>query len=141
MKNIYEILDEFELANTKQARKAVIQKNLTPTLMKVFEYAYHPGYTWKVKELPANYKPSKETLPGISFAALSTELRRLYLFQQGHPTAESLTPAKQNELLTKLLETLEPREAEVILGIFRKDLGVKGLDYAFVKECFPQLIP
>jgi hypothetical protein len=26
------------------------------------------------------------------------------------------------------------KRAEVILGIFQKDLGVKGLDYKFVKE-------
>ena len=48
---------------------------------------------------------------------------------------------KRTELLTQILESIEPREAEVILGIFQKDLGVKGLDYKFVKEAFPDLIP
>jgi hypothetical protein len=36
---------------------------------------------------------------------------------------------------------LEPREAEVVIGIFRKDQGVKGLTYKFVKEAFPKLLP
>jgi len=27
------------------------------------------------------------------------------------------------------------------LGIFQKDLGVKGLDYKFVKEAFPNMLP
>jgi hypothetical protein len=40
-----------------------------------------------------------------------------------------------------MLESIEPREAEVILGIFQKDLGVKGLDYKFVKEAFPDMLP
>ena len=63
------------------------------------------------------------------------------MFQKGHPTAESLTPRKSEELLIQLLESIEPREAEVVMGIFRKDQGVKGLDYKFVKEAFPNLLP
>ena len=57
------------------------------------------------------------------------------------PTAESLTEKRRAELLLQILESIEPREAEVILGIFQKDLGVKGLDYKFVKEAFPDLLP
>jgi predicted Zn-dependent protease len=63
------------------------------------------------------------------------------MFREGDPTAESLTPRRREELLLQLLESIEPREAEVILGIFQKDLGVKGLDYKFVKEAFPNLLP
>jgi hypothetical protein len=29
----------------------------------------------------------------------------------------------------------------VVIGIMAKDLGVKGLTYAFVKECFPNMLP
>jgi hypothetical protein len=72
---------------------------------------------------------------------LSTEIRKLYLFKRGDDTAEKLTERKRNELLIQLLESLEPREAEVVIGIFRKDQGVRGLDYKFVKEAFPQLLP
>ena len=80
-------------------------------------------------------------LPGITYDSLSAQLRRLYMFREGDPTAESLTEKRRTEILLQLLEALEPREAEVILGIFQKDLGVKGLDYKFVKEAFPDLIP
>ena len=140
MKNIFEIFDEFERAKNDLDRKAVIEKNLSPTLMKVLEHAFHPGYQFKIQDMPRNYK-IPDTLPGVSLGSLGTELRRVYLFQKGHPTAEALSPHKQNELLLKLLESVEPREAEVIMGIFRKDLGVRGLDYSFVKRCFPTMLP
>jgi hypothetical protein len=52
-----------------------------------------------------------------------------------------LNEQRKNELLIQLLESLEPRESEVIIGIMRKDLGVKGLTYNFVKECFPNMLP
>ena len=77
----------------------------------------------------------------MGYAQLSTEIRKLYLFRKGEPAAHALNPKKQNEVLLQLLESLEPREAEVVAGIFRKDQGVNGLNYKFVKEAFPQLLP
>lgn len=140
MKNIYEVFDELEEAKTKKDKMAVIEKNLSKTLVEVLQFTYHPGFQWKIKEMPENYKVP-DTKPGISVSQLSTEIRRIYLFQEGHPEAEKLNPRKQNELLIQFLEALEPREAEVVMGIFKKDQGVKGLNYDFVKEAFPNLLP
>lgn len=141
MKNIYEIFDEFELAKNKKERMAVIEKNLSKTLHDVLLLTFHPLYQWKVKEVPANYRPNMDNKDGFSYTQLSTELRKLYLFKQGDETAEKLTPQKRQELLLQLLESLEPREAEVVFGIFRKDQFVKSLDYDFVKEAFPNMLP
>lgn len=141
MKAIYEILDEFELAKTKEARMAVIEKNLSATLVKVLELTYHPQINWTVKELPENYRVPTDMLPGITHDSLNAQLRRMYLFRDGDPTAANLTEKRRNELLIQILESIEPREAEVVLGILQKDLGVKGLNYKFVKEAFPNLIP
>jgi len=140
MKNIYEVLDEFEEANTKEERMAVIQKNLSQTLVGVFQLAYHPDYQWYYDSMPEDYIVP-DTLPGISRNQLSTEIRKMYLFRKGDPGAANLTPEKRKQLLLQLLESIEPREAEVIIGIFRKDLGVRGLTYDFVKEAFPNLLP
>ena len=141
MKNIYEVFDEFEEAKNKKERMDVIGRNLSPTLVKILELAYHPQYQWKVKELPENYKIPNDILPGITFDNLNSQLRRLYLFRVGDRTAESLNEKRRTEILVQMLESIEPREAEIILGIFQKDLGVKGLDYKFVKEAFPNLLP
>ena len=141
MKNIYEVFDEFELADSKQERMKVIEKNLTKALVQVFELAYHPNFQWLITEMPENYKIPTDMLPGLSPQTLSTQLRKLYLFQKGNPAAEVLTAEKRNQLLLQLLESIEPREAEVVIGILSKDLGVKGLTYKFVKEAFPNLLP
>lgn len=140
MKNLYEVFDEFEMASTKKEKLAVIEKNLSKTLVQVFELAYHPNYQWLITEMPVEYK-IPDTLPGISRCQLSTEIRKLYLFRKGDSTAEKLTDQKRKQLLLQLIESLEPREAEVVIGILSKDLGVKGLNYKFIKEAFPQLLP
>jgi hypothetical protein len=141
MKTIHEVFDEFEEAKTKKDRMKVIEKNLSPTLVKVLELAFNPQYKWKITELPDSYKIPNDVLPGITFDGLPAQLRRMYMFQEGNTTAESLTPIRREQLLLQMLESIEPREAEVIIGILSKDLGVKGLDYKFVKEAFPELLP
>lgn len=141
MKNLYEIFDEFESAKNKKERMAVIERNLSPTLVKVLELTFHPNYKWKVKELPENYKVPTDVLPGITYDNMNSHLRRLYLFLEGDQIAEQLTERRRNELLVQMLEAMEPRDAEIILGIFQKDQHVKGLDYKFVKEAFPQMLP
>ena len=141
IKTLYELFDEFELAKNKKERMDLIGKNLSQPLVSVLKLAYHPDFQWKVKELPENYKLPTDMMPGITYDSLNAQLRKLYMFRVGDETAEKLTERKRTEILTQILESIEPREAEVILGIFQKDLGVKGLDYKFVKEAFPDLIP
>lgn len=141
MKPLYKVFDDFERANNKKERMDTIQKNLSNTLVKVLEMAYHPNIQWKVNELPHNYKLPTDILPGITYDSLDSQLRRMYMFIQGNETAEKLTPKRREELLSQILDSIEPREAEIILGIFQKDLGVKGLDYKFVKEAFPNMLP
>lgn len=141
MKAIYEIFDEFELAKSKAARMNVIEKNLSHVLTQVLDLTFHPKYQWVVKELPDNYKVPTDMLPGITHDSLNAQLRRMYMFQDGHPTCASLGEKRRNELLIQMLESIEPREAEVVLGIFQKDQHVKGLTYAFVKEAFPNMLP
>ena len=141
MKNLYEVFDEFENAKNKQERMNVIERNLSHNLTNVLQLTFHPDFKWKVKELPENYKIPTDLLPGLTYDSLNAQIRRLYMFREGDPTAESLTEKRRAELLLQILESIEPREAEVILGIFQKDLGVKGLDYKFVKEAFPDLLP
>ena len=140
MKNMYEIFDEFEAAKSKKEKINVIEKNLSKSLYEVLYLTFHPDYQWKINQFPEEYR-IPDTKPGISYCQLGTEIRKLYLFREGEPTAEKLTDRKRKELLIQFLESLEPREAEVVMGIFKKDQGVKGLTYNFVKECFPDMLP
>jgi len=138
-KNIYEVFDEFAKANSKQDKINVLANNWTPTVKLVLQLAYRPEMEWKHNSYPVGYK-KPDTKPGISFASLDTELKRLYIFRKGNESAESLTPKRSEELLLIMLESLEPREADVVIGIFKKDLGVKGLTYKFIRDNIPDVL-
>jgi len=119
----------------------VIGRNLSHTLVDVLKLTFHPNIKWKVNDLPENYRVPDDVFPGLTYDSLNSQIRRLYIFQEGHPTAETLTEKRRTDLLFQMLNSLEPREAEIVMGIFKKDQGVKGLDYKFVKEAFPQMLP
>ena len=62
------------------------------------------------------------------------------MFRVGNETAEKLTEKRAEEILMVLLESLEPLEADVVIGIFKKDLGVKGLTYKFIRDNIPDVL-
>jgi hypothetical protein len=133
------VFDEFAKADSKQDKINVLANNWTPTLKLVLQLAYRPEMEWKFKDYPERYK-KPDTKPGISYASLDTELKRLYMFRVGNETAEKLTTKRAEEILMVLLESLEPREADVVIGIFKKDLGVKGLTYKFIHDNIPDVL-
>ena len=112
---------------------------------KLFSYLEFYGSSSDVGYNYTGSQPAKSWIntnqTGVSYSKLNLEMRRLYLFRQGDPGAEKLTPQKREQLFLIMLESLEPREADVIVGIFKKDLGVKGLTYKFIKDNIPGIVP
>jgi hypothetical protein len=49
MKHIYEVFDEFEMAESKKERMDVIGRNLSKLLVEVLQLTYHPDYQFLVQ--------------------------------------------------------------------------------------------
>lgn len=139
IKNIYEILDEFSKANTREERKEVLQTNASAHFRQFLKYTFDPIYEFYVKDFPKDYV-EPDTFPGLRIAGIESELRRTYLFTKGDPTADALTEDKRNILLLQLLESFEPKEAEVYVNMLKKDLKVPFLTEKLVREVFPDLL-
>jgi hypothetical protein len=138
MKQIYEVIEECKLADSMEGVLNILNQNGSLVLQKVLYYTYHPRAKWYISEFPKDYK-EPDTLPGVSISNLYTEIRRLYLFQVGHPEAAKLTEQRRNELLLQTLEGMERKEAEVFVDIMKGDLGIQGLNYEEISKVFPDL--
>lgn len=140
IKNIHEILDEFDLATTKEQKKLVLQQNDLYHFKELLKYTFNPKYQFYVEDkFPSDYvKP--DTVIGIRYAGIESEIRRTYLFVKGDPTADSLTEEKRKILLLQLLESFEPKEAEIFFNMLKKDLKIKGLTESLVREVYPELL-
>lgn len=139
MKNIYEILDEFQSASTTEEKKAVLTKNDHFALRCVLRAAFHPKIQFVFDSVP-KYKPS-DAPPGLSPSNTAMEMNRLYLFEVGNPrVSPNLTDRKKELLFVQLLESLEAREAEVWCRMIQKKLNVPGLTAKLVEEVFPGVL-
>lgn len=139
--NIYEILDKFIQANTKEEKKNILLQygQQYPHFLQLLKNTFDPNIQFYIKEFPKNYI-QPDTFPGIRYAGIESELRRSYLFQKGNPTADSLTEEKRNQLLVQLLESFEPREADIFVKMMQKNLKIPQLTPKLIKEVFPNLI-
>lgn len=138
LKNVYEILDEFSLVTTRSERKEVLLKYNFLYFKEVLKYTFNPNYKFYINEFPKDYiKPDTEV--GIRYAGIESEIRKAYLFLKGDPTADVLTEEKRHTLLLQLLESFEPREAEVFVNMMKKDLKTKWLTRSLVEEVYPEL--
>lgn len=137
--NVYEILDEFEQKSTRNDRKDVLLKYGNLEYFRgVLQLAFNPSFQFYTEsKFPEDYK-KPDTFPGIRIAGIESELRKYYLFQKGNPTADSLSEEKRHVLLLQLLESFEPREAEIWFKMLNKDLKIKGLTESLVRETFPE---
>lgn len=139
-KNIYEIFDEFEKAETDYDRVCVLRFNESWAMKNVLRGAFDPNVRFVIERVPY-YKPSDAPI-AMGYTSITQELGRAYIFEDGNPRVEpNLTYDRKEKILIQILESLEKREAEVFMNMIMKNLKVKNLDYRIVKEAFPDLLP
>ena len=132
-----EIFEDFDKCKNKEERIGVLRKNFHPRFAEFLQMAFHPNIEFDVP-IP-NYRPATEPA-GLNFSYIDTEISKMYRFIKGHPKRpEGLTPHKQTSILLVILESLHKDEAELLVKLFRKDLGVKYLTLNLVKEAYPTL--
>lgn len=130
-----EIFDEFEKATTKADRIRILRENDHPRFREFLVYAFTDQIEFDV-EIP-NYRPALEPA-GLNFAYLDTEMSKLYRFIKNHPKrSDGLTPKKQSSLLLVVLESLHKDEADLLVRLIKRDLGIKYLTKNLVMEAFP----
>jgi hypothetical protein len=140
IKNVYEVFDDFKNAKTKAERIEVLRKNKNFALLSVLQGTFSPNVVFALKKVP-EYR-IEEVPPGMSYNHINDALRRVYLFVKDHPQCPAaLTEKRKEELLIQILESLEPKEAEVYANMIRKDLKVPYLTPAIVSEAFEGLLP
>jgi hypothetical protein len=130
-----EIFAEFEQAETRADKMNILRKYWHPSLKDFLEYALNPNIIFDVIP-PENWRPAVEPA-GLNITYLDMEVPRLYRFIKNHPKRTSgLTPQKQTQLIKVVLEALHPSEAELLLKLVKKNLGVKGLTVKLIQDTF-----
>ncbi len=135
-----EIFSEFNEKKNRESRLEVLRKygNDNIWFKEFLNYAFNPLIKFDIHAIP-DFTPSIDPA-GLSITSLNNELRRLYIFIQGHPKRTAkLDPKKESRILYALLTSLHKDEALLLVGLLKKNLGVKYLTANLVKEAFPTM--
>lgn len=138
--NMYEIFDMIEAAKTFEERVNILRKHRTPTLEGVLRGAMDPRVKWIIKEVPRFNKNDDPV--GLSDENMSGAFRKFYLFEEGNIHVDrNLSLQRKYKLFIDLLETLEAREADILVNMTQKNLKVRGLTPDLVNIAFPGVLP
>ena len=132
------IFEDVAAANSIKARKEVLLENESEPLKEILKYAFHPDIKFA---LPPGKPPYKTIGSPEEYnpTYLYPSIRKFYLYIEGGH--DGLTQLRREQLFVQMLESLHPKEAEVVIQIKDKKLNYRGLTYKLVKTTFPEILP
>ena len=132
------IFEDVAAANSIKARKKVLLENESKPLKEILKYAFHPDIKFA---LPPGKPPYKTIGSPDEYnpTYLYPNIRKFYLYIEGGH--DGLTQLRREQLFVQMLESLHPKEAEVVIQIKDKKLNYRGLTYKLVKTTFPEILP
>jgi hypothetical protein len=132
------IFEDVAAANSIKARKEILLENESKPLKEILKYAFHPDIKFA---LPPGKPPYKTIGSPEEYnpTYLYPNIRKFYLYIEGGH--DGLTQLRREQLFVQMLESLHPKEAEVVIQIKDKKLNYRGLTYKLVKTTFPEILP
>ena len=136
--SIPRIFEEVAAANSIKARKEVLLENESNPLKEILKYAFHPDIKFA---LPPGKPPYKTIGSPDEYnpTYLYPNIRKFYLYIEGGH--DGLTQLRREQLFIQMLESLHPKEADLVIQIKDKKLNYRGLTYKLVKTTFPEILP
>jgi len=131
-----EILEEFDAAQGKNEKIAVLRKYDHPRFRDFFYCLFNKNIVFDV-EIP-KWRPAIEPA-GLNHTYLDMEMPLMYRFIKNHPKRTNVSPERLSKLLKVILESLHVSEAELLVQLINKKVEIKYLTPLLVKEAFPNL--
>jgi hypothetical protein len=131
---IYEILENTSKLKTEQEKIAFLQEHADNTaLQTIIVGALVPEVRWA---LPPGNPPYTPCDPVNSEGFLYSQAKRLYIFAEG---GSNLPNLRREALFIELLESVHPKDAEMILAMKDKTLPY-GITPQLINKAFPGLL-
>ena len=141
-KALYEIVDEVRNSKNVKIKADILQQNESTALIDLLQLTYNPGIKWLLPEGDPPYTPAEgvdEEGNGTDLeGALIGQMRMMkYFISVDGNILEDVKPAKREVVFVRLLETIAPKDAKLVLEM--KTRSIKGVSSNVVQKAFPQI--
>lgn len=136
-REVFEIFEEFNKANNKQERTQVLKKYANVNaFMDVLRGTFDESLRFNLPPGEPPYTPNKpESVP----STLLKRYRDFAYFVKGGQ-GDKLPAFKRENKFISCLESIHPKDAEVVVRMVAKQAPVKFLTKKLIQEVFPNLI-
>ena len=136
VKSVHEVIEEARKKRTKVEKIETLRANESWALKDILRGTFDDSVQWNLPEGTPPYTANEQySAPGN----LLREHKKFMYFVKGGK-GDKLMKAKREQIFIGILETIEPQDAELVIGMINKKLPVTGITKATVQEAFPGLI-
>ncbi len=141
--SLLQLLELVDRAKSQKERGELLKQNQTDHLENLLWYTFHPDVKFL---LPEGKPPFNAAAEDPASTMLYGQIRKLRYFVDGPGgeafcVGQNINSVKRESMYIGMLESVTPREAEILINMKKKDLGIRGLTYKLVSDTFPHLIP
>jgi len=136
MKFVYEVLEQFEKAKDRKAKVQVLKQNDTLALKSILAGAMDPKVEFLVPKGPVPYTASEEHNAPSNLLNKYKDFR--YVVKGG--IGEKVPSYKRESIFLGILESVHPRDAELVVKMINKEKPCEGMTLNIIKEAFPDII-
>lgn len=133
----FEILDKISKAKTKKERLELLKKEDNNWALKdILRGSFDDVVVWLLPKGKVPYEPAPEDTHPSTW---TQQHKKLSNFAKGGPGSRMKNYLREKMFLD-IIESIHPKDAELVVQMINKDLKLKGITKSLVKEAFPGLI-
>ena len=133
---LFEVFEKISKASTKKEKIELLKKYNSSALLNILKGTFDDSIEWLLPDGSPPYTPAE------AHNAASNLMRKYdqfkYFVKGG--SGNNLLPIKRETMFIGMLETIHPKDAEIVINMIKRISPAKGITKALVKEVFPDLI-
>ena len=133
----HEVLDKVAAAKTRAEKIQLLKQQENNWALKdILRGTFDEAVQWLLPTGPVPYEPAPSNSHPSEW---SQHNKKLAMFVKGGPGQQIIRP-KREKMFLDILETVHPRDAELLVGMINKKMPIKGITKKLTQEAFPDLI-
>lgn len=136
VKQVYEVFELFEKAKTRAEKIQVLRQNESWALKDIIKGSMDPKVDWLLPKGEVPYTPCEEHNHPSSLLKKHKDFK--YVVRS--KLAADMPAFKREKIFLGIVESIHPKDAELVCSMINKKTPVKGLTVKLVQEAFPGLL-
>ena len=133
---LFEILEAVDKAKTEQDKISVLRNNNKASVTDYLRCVFDDAIQFNLPEGKPPYTPNREESYPSSWHKQNTKLQYLV----NTKASRELPGFRRETMFIGILESVHPRDAEILVDMINKKSTTPSLTKELVKEAFPNLI-